>query len=150
MHHPRWTRSKLIVAPVVTAAALVALAVPAFAHVEADGVTAATGITTVTFKVEHGCGDSPTTSMKIELPDGTTDVKAQDSGGFTSTVAGGTLTWSGGSLPAAGTFVADMRVVGNAGDTIFLPTIQGCVVGENDWIEKTTDPEADNAAPRFT
>ena len=43
-----------------------------------------------------------------------------------------------------------MRIVGTAGDTIFLPTIQGCAVGENDWIEKTDDPEADNAAPRFT
>jgi uncharacterized protein YcnI len=150
MHHPRWTRSKLIAAPLVTAAALLALAVPAFAHVEAEGETAATGITTVTFTVEHGCGTSPTTSMKIQLPAGTTDVKAQDSAGFTSSVVADTLTWSGGSLPAEGTFVADMRVIGNAGDTVFLPTVQGCTVGENDWIEKTDDPEADNAAPRFT
>lgn len=150
MHHPRWTRSKVIAVPIVAATALIALAVPAFAHVDAEGETAATGITTVTFTVEHGCGTSPTTSMKIELPAGTTEVKAQETAGFTAAVTADTLTWSGGSLPAEGTFVADMRVVGTAGDTIFLPTIQGCSVGENDWIEKTDDPEADNAAPRFT
>jgi uncharacterized protein YcnI len=150
MHQPRWTRSKLIAAPIVAATALIALAGPAFAHVDAAGQTAATGITTVTFTVEHGCGTSPTTSMKIELPTGTTEVKAQETAGFTAAATADTLTWSGGSLPAEGTFVADMRIVGTAGDTIFLPTIQGCTVGENDWIEKTDDPEADNAAPRFT
>jgi len=150
MHHPRWTRPKLVAAPLVAAIALIALAAPAFAHVDAEATTATTGLTTVTFKVEHGCGTSPTTSMKIQLPAGTTDVKAQDADGFTAAVASDTLTWSGGSLPAEGTFVADMRVIGTAGDTIFLPTVQGCVVGENDWIEKTDDPEADNAAPRFT
>jgi len=150
MHHPRWTKPKLVAAPLVAAAALIALAVPAFAHVDAEATTATTGITTVTFKVEHGCGTSPTTSMKIQLPAGTTDVKGQDTEGFTAAVSSDTLTWSGGSLPAEGTFVADMRVIGTAGDTIFLPTVQGCVVGENDWIEKTDDPEADNAAPRFT
>ena len=149
---PRTARSKLISVPIVAAAALIALAAPAFAHVEADGETAASGITTVTFNVEHGCADSPTTSMKIQLPAGTTEVEAQNPTGFTSSSTADTLTWSGGSLPAttAGTFVADMRIVGTAGDTIFLPTVQGCAVGENDWIEKTDDPEADNAAPRFT
>ncbi len=119
---------------------------------EAEGETAASGTTTVTFSFTHGCADSPTTSLKIELPAGTTEVTAQNPDGFTSATTTDTLTWSGGSIPATspGTFVADMRIVGSAGDTIFLPTIQGCAVGENDWIEKTDDPEADNAAPRIT
>jgi hypothetical protein len=79
-------------------------------------------------------------------------VKAQDPAGFTSAVTAETLTWSGGSVPSTdtGTFVADMRIVGSTGDTVFLPTIQGCVEGQEDWIEKTEDPEADNAAPRIT
>jgi uncharacterized protein YcnI len=151
---PRTTpiRTKLVAIPIVAVAALVALAVPAFAHVEVEGETATTGISTVTFSFEHGCTESPTTSLKIELPTGTTEVKAQNPAGFTSAVTADTLTWSGGSIPSTtpGTFVADMRVIGTAGDTIFLPTIQGCAEGENDWIEKTEDPEADNAAPRFT
>lgn len=148
----RSTRSKLTSIPIVAAAALMALAMPALAHVDAEGQTAASGVTTVTFSFEHGCADSPTTSLAIELPAGTTDVKAQNPSGFTAAVTPGTLTWSGGSIPstAPGTFVADMRIVGTAGDTIFLPTIQACVQGENDWIEKTDDPEADNAAPRIT
>jgi uncharacterized protein YcnI len=144
-------RSKLIGASIVVTAVLVATAGSASAHVEAEGDTAPSGITTVTFSFHHGCGDSPTTSLKVELPTGTTEVTPQDPAGFTSTVTAGTLTWSGGSVPAdaTGTFVADLRIVGTAGDTVFLPTIQGCVDGQEDWIEKTDDPEADDAAPRI-
>ncbi len=149
---PRTTRPKLIAVPALVAVTLIALAVPAFAHVEAEGETAASGITTVTFSFQHGCGDSPTTSLKIQLPAGTSEVQARSTAGFTASVTTETLTWSGGSIPSTtpGSFVADMRIVGTAGDTIFLPTIQGCVQGEEDWLEKTGDPEAENAAPRIT
>ena len=60
------------------------------------------------------------------------------------------VSWAGGSIPdnQTGTFVAAMRLVGNQGDTVYLPTVQGCAQGEDAWIDKTTDPEADNAAPR--
>jgi uncharacterized protein YcnI len=149
---PGPTRSKLIGATLVATAVLLALALPASAHVEAEGETAASGLTTVTFSFEHGCGESPTTSLKVELPADTSDVTPQDPDGWTSAVTAGTLTWSGGSIPATspGTFVVDMRIVGTAGDTVFLPTIQGCAEGENAWIERTDDPEADDAAPRIT
>ena len=139
-------------AAVVAGAALVMLAGPASAHVEAEGDTDASGITTVTLSFSHGCSPSPTTSLKVEIPAGTTEVTPQNPTGWTSTVAADALTWTGGPIPdtTPGTFVVSMRIVGTTGQTIFLPTIQGCETGSNDWIEKTDDPEAENAAPRIT
>jgi len=151
----RSARSSRWRAPAVaTAAALaimVAMAAPAWAHVEAAGETDTSGITTVTFSFEHGCAGSPTTELTIQLPEGTTEVTPQNPTGWTSTVSTSVLTWKGGQIPDTekGEFVASMRVVGAKGTTVFLPTKQICVVGENDWLEKTDDPEADNAAPRI-
>ena len=141
-------------APVALAGAvalLVALAAPAWAHVDAEGVTDASGITTVTFAFEHGCAGSPTRQLTIQLPDGTTEVTPQNPAGWTSTVSSGVLEWTGGPIPDTekGEFVSSMRIVGAKGTTVFLPTKQICVAGENDWLEKTDDPEADNAAPRI-
>ena len=151
---PRVSRSvrRGLAATLVAVLGLVVLALPASAHVEAEGDTAASGITTVTLSFQHGCSPSPTISLKVELPDGTTEVEAQNPTGWTSNIAPHTITWTGGPIPdtTPGTFVASMRIVGNAGDIVFLPTIQGCVDGSNDWIEKTADAEADNAAPRIT
>ncbi len=149
----RWRRG--LRAPVIALAGavalLVAVAAPAWAHVEAEGVTDASGITTVTFAFEHGCAGSPTKQLTIQLPDGTTEVTPQNPTGWTSTVSGGVLDWTGGPIPDTekGEFVASMRIVGTQGSTVFLPTKQICVAGENDWLEKTDDPEADNAAPRI-
>lgn len=133
------------------AALLVAVATPAFAHVEAEGATDASGITTVTFAFTHGCTGSPTTALSIQLPDGTTEVTPQNPAGWTSTASATVLDWKGGSIPDAqpGEFVASMRIVGTKGTTVFLPTKQICAAGEEDWLEKTEDPEADNAAPRI-
>jgi len=131
--------------------AFLALATPAFAHVEAEGETAPDGLTTVTFSFSHGCSPSPTTSLKVKLPAGTSDVQAESPTGWTSSVDDAQITWTGGSIPdtTPGSFTATMRVIGTKGDTIFLPTVQGCAQGENAWIELTADPEADNAAPRI-
>jgi uncharacterized protein YcnI len=149
----RTTRSLLRAGIGVGAATAVLLlaATPAFAHVEAKGDTAATGITTVKFSFTHGCSGSPTTSLKVQFPEGTSEVTAVNPAGWTSAVSANTLTWSGGSIPdpTPGAFQADMRLVGAQGATVFLPTIQGCAQGEETWIELTPDPEAENAAPRI-
>ena len=127
------------------------MAAPAWAHVEAEGTTDASGITTVTFSFTHGCAGSPTKQLSIQLPEGTTEVTPQNPSGWTSTVSATVLDWTGGPIPDTdkGEFVASMRIVGTKGTTVFLPTKQICVVGEEDWLEKTDDPEADNAAPRI-
>jgi periplasmic copper chaperone A len=148
----RSVRSILRVGTAIGAmAAVLALATPASAHVEAAGETAPDGLTTVTFGFSHGCTGSATTSLKVKVPDGTTDVTAQNPTGWSSTVDGSQLTWTGGPIADqdTGSFTATMRLVGTKGETVYLPTVQGCQQGEDAWIELTPDPEADNAAPRI-
>ena len=127
-----------------------AVAAPAFAHVGAEGSTK-DGVTTIEFSFKHGCGESPTTGLRIQLPPGTTAVKAEDPAGWTSKVTDTELTWTGG--PAVnGTrtaFEASMKLTGADGDTVFFPTIQSCTEGTEDWIDKDPDPEGEHAAPRI-
>lgn len=147
----RWWRP--IVATAVTATAVLGLAAPAFAHVEADGEQEAGGAATVTFSFTHGCAGSPTTSLKIQLPANASEVKATDAmPGFTANVTPTELDWTGGSVPdtTEGKFVATMKLTGTAGETVFFPTVQGCATGEETWLEKTDDAEAEHAAPRIT
>jgi len=48
----------------------------ASAHVEASPASVAAGSTdTITFNVEHGCGDSATVKLEMKLADGVTDAK---------------------------------------------------------------------------
>jgi uncharacterized protein YcnI len=131
--------------------AVMSISAPAFGHVEAEGSTDAGGTTTVTFSFTHGCVESPTTSLRIQLPSNATNVQAESPSGWTAAVSGGELIWTGGSIAndAKGEFVATMNLAGSNGDTVFFPTIQGCVQGEDAWIDKSSDPEAENAAPRI-
>jgi uncharacterized protein YcnI len=143
---------RLAVAAAAGAAALVALPGVAGAHVGAASETT-DGVTTVTFSFTHGCDEAPTTSLRVQLPDGATDVEPQDPPGWTSEVSGNELAWTGGSIPNGerGTFVATMVLVDPEGTTVFLPTVQGCPDGaEEAWIDRSEDPEASAAAPRIT
>ena len=124
----------------------------AWAHVGAAATAEPGGATKVTFTFTHGCESAPTTSLRVQLPAGTSGVTAEDPAGWTSTVTASELQWTGGSIPNGqrGSFSAVMTVPGQAGETVFLPTIQGCPGGaEEAWIAKTPDPEATDAAPRI-
>lgn len=60
--------------PLVALGAALWLATPAFAHINPDPPAVEAGkATTVGFNVEHGCAESPTTSLDIQLPAGTND-----------------------------------------------------------------------------
>jgi len=144
---------RLTVAATIAGIAVLGLAAPALAHVEADGEQEAGGDTTVTFSFTHGCAGSPTTSLKIQLPANASEVKATEAmPGFTANVIAAELDWTGGSVPdtTEGKFVATMKLTGTSGETVFFPTVQGCATGEETWIEKTEDAEAEHAAPRVT
>jgi len=122
------------------------------AHVVAKLTTMPDGTSTVTFTFFHGCGrDGQTNSLKVKLPEGTSDVQARSApAGFTATVNGTELVWTGPPIPydQQSDFVATMRLPGKQGETVFLPTVQACVSGEDLWLEKVADPEAPNSAPR--
>jgi uncharacterized protein YcnI len=130
---------------------VVLAAAPAWAHLDPDPVAAQKGTTTtISFTVAHGCGDSPTTSVKIQIPAGVTNVEPQKVSGFTESVADGAITYSGGSLAAHTElpFPVKMTLPATAGPVSF-PAIQKCVSGEIDWIEVTKDgqPEPEHPAP---
>jgi uncharacterized protein YcnI len=133
--------------------AIVALtAAPALAHVEVgDSSVAPDGTASITFSFHHGCAGQPTTSLRIQIPEGVTDVAPQPVEGWQSAVTSTEVSWTGGSIPDGeeGTFVATMRVSGEAGTTIWFPTVQGCPTAEETWIETSApgEPEPENVAP---
>ncbi len=124
----------------------------ASAHVETDPLAMEAGSSgTVAFKVEHGCDGSPMTDLKIQMPQGVTDVKAVDKDGWTATVSGDTVEFMGGSLDAATAdhFDITLTVPAQAGDLHF-PAIETCEKGELDWIEIAAEGAAEPEFPAPT
>ncbi len=127
-------------------------AAPAFAHVEVgDSSVDMTGAATVTFTFDHGCSGQPTTSLRMKIPDGVTNVVPQPVDGWQTAVTATEFSWTGGSIPdgQTGTFTATMEITGTAGTTIWFPTVQGCPSAEEAWIEipAAGAPEPENVAP---
>lgn len=139
-------------AAISTAGAAVLAPSAAWAHVNAGAAPAAGGATKVTFTFDHGCAGAPTTSLRVQLPEGTSGVTPEDPTGWTSTSSASELRWTGGSIPDGqrGSFAATMTIPGQAGETVYLPAIQGCPDGvEEAWIDKTPDAGATTAAQRI-
>jgi uncharacterized protein YcnI len=139
----------------LTTIASVALAIvpasPADAHVDA-GPTASiqpNGDASVPFVFDHGCDGQPTTSLRVQIPDGVTDVQPLPMDGWQTAVSDKEFSWTGGSIPDGqpAVFTATMRVSGQAGTTFWFPTVQGCPVGEEAWIEIPQPGRAEPANP---
>ena len=136
-----------------TAALAVAPTGPAAAHTESDLVAVPAGAeATVTLKPTHGCGGSPTVSVRIRAP--FPDAVAEDVEGWTATTtpdgAGNTvLEWTGGVLPADqdGAFPVEFVAPDAPGTLLTFPAIQVCADGaELAWI--SGDPADEFPAPR--
>jgi len=143
--------------PLVGAAAGIALAVAtplaASAHVTVtpDSATAG-GSGVLTFAFSHGCEGSPTTALRIELPDGITSVTPTIAPGWTIDVErGGTahdglverVTYTADSPVPSGYRAALELSVGfgedTAGETLAFPVTQVCEQGEVAWAEVAED-----------
>jgi uncharacterized protein YcnI len=93
------------------------------------------------FRVGHGCGDSPTTSLRIEIPSGVMALSAVPEQGWTMSIARQrnritSVTWSNGYLPPkirAG-FGILLRLPEKPA-TLYFPTTQTCLQGINRWTE---------------
>jgi uncharacterized protein YcnI len=149
------------------------IATPAFAHVgvSEDEIVAGAS-TSLSFSFGHGCEDSPTNSMKFQVPEGIVNAVPQVHAGWDIEVEreelaepvegahGGEVT----DRPAVITFTAreGFEVPNGQRDTmtlnftapetegqVFFPVIQGCVAGTNDWIAQWdgSGAEPDNPAP---
>lgn len=166
-------RTAMVVASAGAICAGVMIAAPALAHVGvSEDEVVAGGSTSLSFSFGHGCEESPTNSMKFQVPDGIVDAVPQVHAGWdieiereelaepVESAHGGEVT----ERPAVITFTARegfevpsgqrdaMTLNFTAPETegqLFFPVIQGCVEGTNDWIAQWdgTGAEPDNPAP---
>lgn len=129
----------------------------ASAHVTLDTQKAAAGSTyKAVLRVGHGCGTSPTTAIRVRIPDGMIAVKPMPKPGWTlttrvepyaepvqyyeSTLTEGVteIAWTGGNLPDAwyDEFVFRGRLPdAPPGTKVWFPVVQECAEGANRWIE---------------
>lgn len=126
-------------------------AAAASAHIAPDPAAVQSGVaTTVTFNVEHGCGDSPTSSLQFKIPAGVTDAKAIAPAGWNGAQDATSVTFSGGSLDphTPGDFEISFTAPIAAGSISWL-IVQRCAVGEIDWFDPsvTGQPQPANPAP---
>lgn len=150
------------------ALAVALMASSAEAHVTLEKTEAQAGtFYKAVLRVGHGCGSSPTTALKVTIPEGLIAVKPMPKPGWTVEAASGpyaraypfhgkevkdgvtTLTWSGGSLPDAyyDEFVFVAYLAPEAGArAVPLPVVQTCAEGEQRWTEVAA-PGAKAAAP---
>jgi periplasmic copper chaperone A len=123
----------------------------ASAHIDPDPIAVQAGTSaTVAFKVEHGCDGSPTTSMSFQIPEGVTDAVGVEKDGWTSTVTGNTLEFTGGPLAADEEDHFDITFTAPAAaGEISFPVIQACEQGELAWIEPIVEgaEEPERPAP---
>ena len=148
-------RARVALTLIGAALSLVALAQPAFAHVEPDpGTVPAASTATITFNVEHGCEDSPTVKLEMKIADGVTDVKPAAITGWTSTVADGVITWTGGPQPHDQELLVpvDMTFPNTPGATLLFPLVQTCQQGETRWVDPPNPDgsEPEDPAPAIT
>jgi uncharacterized protein YcnI len=148
---PHTRRLRISIGAVLSAAAVLVLGGPAWAHIHPDPPAVEAGKpATVGFGVEHGCDTSPTTEVSIQLPAGSTAIKGIDGDGFTSKVDGEVVTFSGGPLPATKekAFTVSFTPPDKPGDAL-VKIVQTCENGSLSWIEVTPPggEEPDHPAP---
>jgi len=117
-------------------------------------------------RVPHGCQGSPTTAIKIRIPEGVITVKPMPKAGWkldtvsgkygkTYTLRGAKVGegvtevhWTGGKLPDAFydefVFASALAEELEAGKTIYFPVVQECEKGVERWIEI---PEGEHKGP---
>ena len=130
-----------------------AVASPAFAHIDPDPTDAQAGSeVSVGFTVQHGCDGSPTVQLDMCLPDGVSAPTAEPPDGWTGQVVDNVVTFEGGPLPDDKelTFRVRMILPATPDTTIYFPFVQRCEVGEIRWIDIPSDDsgaELDEPAP---
>jgi periplasmic copper chaperone A len=139
------------------------LAPPAGAHITPDKDEVPAGsFNSVTLTVPHGCEESPTRAIAVEVPEGINSITPQVNPGWDIEVTteelpepiddgeGGELTerdsvvtytaQPGNELPPSyrTQFTLGFRTPETPGEYLFFKTVQTCVEGETAWIEEYT------------
>ena len=146
-----FVRSTLAAAAAILLTTVASVA-PASAHVEASSM-AQGALTMVSLNVEHGCGEIDLTGLRVQMPEGATQVSAENPAGWTSTASTTEISWSGGPQPAHEelSFQFSLKLAQAAGETVRFPTIETCPGAEIAWIEETPEggPEPEHPAPEI-
>jgi uncharacterized protein YcnI len=158
------------------AGATLAFAAPAGAHIEIDPPEGpADGFATIGFQVPHGCDDSPTTRVRIQVPPSVPDVTPQRNAFWTLTTKEGRkdevelfgetvtrgvseVTYTAKEpLPPHELDVLSLSVklpAGKPGETVYFPTVQECAKGETRWIQipaaGESEDDLESPAPAIT
>ena len=124
-----------------------------------EGTAEAGSFSFITLRITHGCGDSPTTQIRMRIPDGVIrvsprytenwtvekrmkilDTPYRDEAGNLVSETVDEIVWSGGSLPDGyyGEFQVRALMPDEPGRMLWFKTIQDCEGGTIRWIEVPT------------
>jgi uncharacterized protein YcnI len=141
-------------------------AAPASAHVTLEGKQAAVGMDyKAVFIVPHGCAGSPTTKLRVQIPEGVIATEAKPVDGWTVDTVKGKyaneydvegakvsegikeVDWSGGKLAdkTRQEFVIETYLTDSLkpNTTLYFPVVQECEQGVSRWIEFPPDGAVD-------
>jgi uncharacterized protein YcnI len=147
--------SKSRVLTVLAALAATSAALPASAHIVLAEPQAKPGAYYAGFfRLSHGCGASPTTAIRIEMPEGVVMAKPQPKPGWTVSVdktplpkpvpgEGGAMltervtaiTWRGRLGPDEFDQFGIMMKLPQAEGSLYFPTMQTCEAGGQRWTD---------------
>lgn len=147
------THSRLLLIGAASGIVLaVAAPLAASAHVTVTPDAATAGdYSVLTFAFSHGCEDSPTTALTIEVPDGIEALAPQIEPGWSIEAVG-----ADAGIPSQVIYTADAPVENGfrstvtmqvkfaedtAGEAVAFPVVQSCVEGETAWVELAEDGE---------
>jgi uncharacterized protein YcnI len=166
--------------PMAMFAKALGLAIPllpsaAFAHVTLEQQQASVGTPyKIVLRVPHGCGDSATIRLNVQIPEGVIAIKPMVKAGWQIATTRGPYSkaysffhgakftegvkeviWSGGKLPDAfyDEFVLSAFIAGelSPGQILYFPVVQQCEQGEHLWVEIPPDgTPAHEPAPGVT
>jgi len=149
------------------AVAALIFATPAAAHIvfstpEADANSYYAGF----LQIGHGCGASPTVSLRVEIPEGLDSVRPQPKPGWTLEIErtplatplqteGGMVTERVSAITWTGNLPADqfdifglMMHLPQTPGPLYFPAVQTCAEGENRWVEIPAPGAAWGSVPR--
>jgi uncharacterized protein YcnI len=141
----------------------------AYAHVTLERKEAPIGASyKAVLRVPHGCDGSPTTAIRVRIPDGVIDVKPMPKSGWTLNLVKGKyqktysifhtqvsegvteIDWSSGRLPDdyydEFVFAAFLASDLQPGQMLYFPVVQECEKGVHRWIE-IPSPGSENPEP---
>ena len=134
---------KLVVAiKVLAVCALIYWPTASFSHISLENKSAVAGsVYKAVFQVSHGCGDSPTTALVVQIPQGFQSAKPFAKAGWTIAQQGNTsVTWTAttkeAALPPAhlDEFMLRGKLPETAGP-MWFKVLRTCESGSNNWSE---------------